>query len=276
MRTSTLGAVLAVALLASAGCTQSPSSSGTPQAQASATTPTAATEHEMHGPPGPERLLFAALNRLDLTSDQRTKIEAAAHSVARGMPDQNLFAEVAAGVRAGKIDETRILAALGSTNDRSASVVAALDTLHATLTGDQRRAFVDMIAEHIDDHEAAMATAQGPEGKLQHVLAKLNLRDDQRANIDKIVAAQLVVGDDADEHARMAAFHDGLRAKLDTFAADRFDAAAFAGAFPTAPTGMKDHIQRTLRALAAIVPVLDSAQRETLATMIEAGPQHEH
>ena len=261
---------VAVALVASAGCAQSPSSSGQPAPASAASV----SPHEMHGPPGPDRLLLVALNRLDLTADQRTKIEAAAHTIAPAMPDRHLFAEVAAAVRAGKIDEAHVLASLdaaGSPADRSASVVAAIDTLHATLTATQRRALVDMIAQHIDEHEAATA----PDHKLEHILGKLNLRDDQRASIDKIVAAQLGGDGDADIHARMAAFHSGLRAKLDTFADDRFDAAAFAQSFAGAPTGMRDHIQHTLHALAAILPVLDATQRETLATVIEAGPPHE-
>jgi hypothetical protein len=98
------------------------------------------------------------------------------------------------------------------------------------------------------------------------VLSRLNLTSDQRVSIDRIVAAQ-----PADEHS--AAMHAGLRARLESFATDQFDAAAFAAPFPATTMGMRDHIERTLHMLAAILPVLDQTQREALAAVIEAGPR---
>ncbi len=64
-----------------------------------------------------------------------------------------------------------------------------------------------------------------------------------------------------------------MRARLETFAADRFDANAF---LPQPPAGEKmgprAHLDRMVGALAAIVPILDEAQRNALAERIEKGP----
>jgi Spy/CpxP family protein refolding chaperone len=262
---------LAVALIA--GCTQSASPSPGAQTQAG----TEATEpHEMHAPSGPAILFFAA-QRLDLTADQRTTIETAAKSIATDVqPDPRIFKELAAGVRAGKVDEAHVLAivdASARSTDPTVSPAAALATLHATLRPEQRRALVDLIAKHIDQRESAMVESPGSEGRFEQVLSKLKLTSDQRASIDRIVAAQPVSEDRAAMPARMESFHAQLRARLDTFASDQFDATAFTTLSPTGMT-MRDHIQRTVHMLATIVPTLDATQRETLAAMIEAGPLH--
>jgi Spy/CpxP family protein refolding chaperone len=280
--------VLAIALgaAASVGCTQTVAASGpsdpSPGAVQQAQADNAGSAaHEMHGPPGPEMLLFAALHHLDLKPEQRTAVENAVHGLApRTPPDRSAFVEVAAGVRAGKLDEAAVLAKLdaaGPPADRTASLAGALDTLHATLTPEQRRALVDLIAKHIDEHGAAQGTASGPHSPLQPLLADLNLTSDQRASIDRILAAPAFGEDPATMSVHVQAFHAELRARLQTFASDRFDAAAFvAPSKDMPPMAMRDHVQRTLHALAAVLPVLDPAQREALATKIEAGPMHGH
>jgi Spy/CpxP family protein refolding chaperone len=280
-----IAAVLTLAAAAAQGCTQSTTSSGAADPSPGAAQLTQAdrggpADHEMHGPPGPEMLLATALHHLDLTPDQRTTIENAAHAVGPAMPhDPSLFHEVAEGVRSGKLDEAAVLAKLDAASppaDRSAALVNAIDTLHKALAPEQRRALVDTIAKHIDEHEhAPAATGSGPPGLLGHLLSGLNLTDDQRQSIDRILASQAAPGEQTAMVARMQALHADLRERLQAFSGDRFDAAAFLTPWNNAsPVNLREHVQHTLHALAAIVPVLDPAQRATLAAAIEAGPQH--
>ncbi|HEX8791249.1 MAG TPA: hypothetical protein VF765_09905 [Polyangiaceae bacterium] len=285
-----LPSVVAIALGAavSAGCTQSttaggpadPSPGSTQQAQAD--NAGGAAMHAMHGQPGPEMLLFAALHHLDLTPGQRTTIENAAHGITPApSAHQALLLDVAAGVRAGKLDEGALLAKLDAAvppADRGASLAGAVDTLHATLSPEQRQKLVDMIGKHIEEAESSHGPAAAtPQGLLDHLLAGVNLTTDQRAAIDRILASQAAGEDPAATSARIQAFHADLRARLQTFASDRFDAAAFvAPAKDMPPMGMREHVEHTLHALAAILPVLDATQRETLAAAIEAGPPHGH
>ena len=74
-----------------------------------------------------------------------------------------------------------------------------------------------------------------------------------------------------------------MRARLETFAADAFDAEAFVAAPVNAPQGGPMHpMARMVSDLAVIVPILEPAQRETLAGLLEKGPpmgapgDHEH
>jgi hypothetical protein len=273
IRNATVATILAVA-----SCSE-------PQTKDEATPATAdhkmhappGAQHEMHGP-GPELLLLAALHHIDLSADQRTTIENTAFSV---KPSQRahgeLRVEIAAGVRAGHLDQAEILAKLELARaNGNRSVVAALTTLHDTLDPDQWRALVDSIATHLDQRASAHgAPVTDPHPMLQHLISGLNLRDEQRASIDKILADQHTAPPAATD--RMHAFHTDLRARLETFASARFDADAFVGSFNGQPaSGMRDHAGHVLQALAAILPVLDQAQRESLAAKIETSSEHDH
>ena len=74
-----------------------------------------------------------------------------------------------------------------------------------------------------------------------------------------------------------------MKAKMETFATDSFDAKAFVAPPADAPRGAMMHpIARMVNELAVVVPLLTPAQRETLAAQLEKGPQmgrpgeHEH
>ncbi|WP_437983231.1 Spy/CpxP family protein refolding chaperone [Sorangium sp. So ce117] len=260
------------------------------------------------GPRGPEHLLRAALHELDLSDAQEATIEGALEGLRDGAKerpkDGAVFAALAEGVRAGKIDRAAIEAKLPdagrAAEERRARVAGALSTLHATLTKEQRRQLVDVIAAKMDErgergprggehHRGDRGGMGGPGmrgdrggmggpgmrgGPLGYLLAGLDLRDEQRAQIDK--ALEAARPGDADRVGRKedhAARRAEMRARLETFAADRFDANAF---LPQPPAGEKmgprAHLDRMVGALAAIVPILDEAQRNALAERIEKGP----
>ncbi|WP_437943600.1 hypothetical protein WMF27_44300 [Sorangium sp. So ce281] len=260
------------------------------------------------GPRGPEHLLRAALHELDLSDAQEATIEGALEGLRDGAKerpkDGAVFAALAEGVRAGKIDRAAIEAKLPdagrAAEERRARVAGALSTLHATLTKQQRRQLVDGIAAKMDgrgergprggEHHRGPQGGKhhrGPQGDrggmggpgmrggpLGHLLAGLDLRDEQRAQIDK--ALEAARPGDADRVGRKedhAARRAEMRARLETFAADRFDANAF---LPRPPAGEKmgprAHLDRMVGALAAIVPILDEAQRNAVAERIEKGP----
>ncbi|WP_437797371.1 Spy/CpxP family protein refolding chaperone [Sorangium sp. So ce693] len=255
------------------------------------------------GPRGPEHLLRAALHELDLSDAQKATIEGALEGLRDGAKEGPkggaVFSALAEGVRAGKIDRAAIEAKLPDAGrageEHRARVAGALSTLHATLTKEQRRQLVDVIAAKMDERgeRGPRGGKQGGEhhrgprgdrggmggpgmrgGPLGHLLAGLDLRDEQRAQIDK--ALEGARPSDADRDARKedhAARRAEMRARLETFAADRFDANAF---LPQPPAGEKmgprAHLDRMVGALAAIVPILDEAQRNALAERIEKGP----
>lgn len=203
--------------------------------------PRDAHAHRHHGPPGPEHLLFEALHELDLTDAQRTAIKGAIATLPspkdRGpegtaRKDRGVFAALASGIRAGKIDEAAVLAAAPARPDaaRRDAVAGAMQTLHATLTPEQRQALVDRVTARIDahgtkgdhhgmkgDHHGMKGDRHGMKGdrherkgdrherkgdrgprgaraerggKLGHLLAGLDLTDTQRASIQRALEAQ--------------------------------------------------------------------------------------
>jgi hypothetical protein len=200
-----------------------------------------------------------------------------------------MLVEVAAGVRAGHLDEAKLLAKLDAAApvaDRTAALAKALDTLHATLTAEQRRTLVDAIAKHMQDHAQHAAMHAGADPMVEHLMSGLELTSDQRASIDAIVAtatkeseqslSSASGGSAAAAGGGMEAVHADLAARLQTFAGDRFDAGGFAGAMTAAPMDLRTHVQRALHVLGSVLPVLSPAQREQLAARIESMPMHEH
>jgi len=252
---------------------------------------------------GPEHLLRAALHELDLSDAQRSTIEGALKGLRDGAKrppnDGAVIAALAEGVRAGAIDRTaieaKLSAAAGWTEERRARVAEALSTLHATLTKEQRRKLVGTIAARMEEMGEkgrrgpwAGRGAHGPMGKhgeraamggrgmkggpLGHLLRGIDLRDEQRAQIDKALEGvrSSAAGQGAGKDD-LAAKRAEMRARLETFAEDRFDANAFVSA-AGARKGAAAHLDRMIDALAAIVPILDEAQRNALADRLEKGP----
>lgn len=258
---------------------------------------------------GPERLLGAALHKLDLSDAQKTSIKGALddlHKDAKeGPKDPGVFKALAQGVRAGKIDRTAVDAKLADTDrdgkEHQARVASALNTLHATLTKEQRRELVDALAAKMDKHgpegehgprgDRDGAWDRGPKGErgekggfgmkggpMGHLLRDLNLSDEQRAQVDKALEASRP--SDADRDAmkqKFEAMRAEMRTRMEAFAADSFDANAFLSAMPAGKErGPKAHLEGMVSWLAAVVPVLDEAQRNTLADRLEKGPGAGH
>jgi len=266
------------------------------------------------GPPGhpggPEMLLFAALHELELSDAQRATVKGALEELRaghqRGGPhDGAPFAALAEGVRAGKIDEAAVLAKFGAPErpaaEHAAALAKALDTLHATLSKEQRRELVDGIAARMDEHgPKGMAGKEGREGKggrrgghgpdghghggpgddhmgpggpLGHLLGELDLTDAQRTRIEQALAAQRPTVDREAMKKGFEAHHAEMRARLESFASDSFDAKTVVAPPPGAQDmGPRQHLERMVKDFAVIVGVLEPAQREKLAALLEKGP----
>ncbi|WP_170319374.1 periplasmic heavy metal sensor [Polyangium spumosum] len=267
-----------------------------------------------HG--GGHHLLGAALHELDdLTPEQRKTIEGAMQSLdGTHEADRQAFHKALAdGVRAGKIDEAAVKAKLGDTeklaSERRAAVVKALGTLHATLTPAQRVA----LATHVEERMEKFAGKHGPEGMkrgrhhgpedgergprgpegmkrgprgehgpMGFFLHGLELREEQKTQIHAALEASRP--EKPEMHGKMdkeawAKKHEEHRARMKaaiaSFRTDTFDAEALLPPKDARPMPMMmgDHL---VKALSAIVPVLDEGQRGALAQRIEEGPKMPH
>ena len=177
--------------------------------------------------------------------------------------------------------------------------MSALQTLHTTLTKEQRRMLVDSMTARMAEHgpppgasrpgkgERGPEGARGPGrdhgpggersgkgGPLGHMLDGLALTDTQRTSIDTALAAQRPAAIDHEAMKKgFEAMRTEMRARLESFAADSFDAQAFVAPPAGAPQGgPMQPLARMVNELAVVVPLLEPAQRETLAALLEKGP----
>ena len=257
-----------------------------------------------HGPGhgGPDFLVFAALheNSIDLSAEQRTTIEGLVEKghakdgpkEGRPAPDKAKTAELAAAIRAGKIDAAKLQpnrdgAKIG---EHQAKIAEKLATLHKTLTKEQRVALVDAIvakqAKHGEGKREGKREGRpdgcpdgmregrghGEGGPMGHLTEGLDLTQAQKDQIKaKLDADRPAPPSEADRTAMKAA----MDAKLQTFKADTFDANAFVAPPANAPKmgAPSDHMAKELN---AVISVLTAEQREKLAQKIEQGPPARH
>lgn len=277
--------------LAATGCGASPDPDPN-AAQTDQALNAPAAEGETGGPEGgrfrgrggPMAIFHEALGELDLTADQKAKIQAALDTAKAGGPEHEhergkgpaVFADIAEGVRAGKVDEAAIakkLDALAAEHaEGPAKMAAAFQTLHDTLTADQRAKLVASMKAKMEAHEEKMAEhreAHGPppDGAGPPFMRGIELRDDQKAKIEKALADAGMSKPDG--KARFEEMRGKMKASLDAFAADKFDAAQ---TFAAMKGGPRDHVEKMVKALAVVVPLLDEAQRNKLADNLAEGP----
>ncbi|EYF05693.1 Spy/CpxP family protein refolding chaperone [Chondromyces apiculatus] len=254
-----------------------------------------------HGKGGPAGFLMGAVEALDLSDAQRSTVKELMGELrgkggpAQGKADKGgaAFSTLAAGVRAGSIDEAAVLKQVGEAKgeDRREAFAATLQKLHATLTPAQRRELVATVSERAAEHEARFEAMQerkgegaprpevghGKRGGVEMMLRGVTLRDGQREQIEKALASA-GIGDEAPrgEKPDMKAMLASKKAMLDAFAADTFDAKAALSALPAGggkgEGGREAHLQRMVASLKVVVPLLDEAQRNELADRLERGP----
>lgn len=235
---------------------------------------------------GPDHLLFAALHELDLSDAQRTAIQAELDALhqAKGADRPDFEAHrtaMAAAIRSGKIDEAAFPAPAMKGSKDGARLAKAMQTLHDTLTAEQRKELVDAVSAKMEKHEGRRGPKGemgGPKGEmggpLGHMLGDLEMTDAQREKVREALAK--LAPAEADREAMKAkheAFRQTMRERLASFTADRFDASAFVAPPKDAPMfGPEAGPGMMVKALAAIVPILDDAQRAELAKRFEQGP----
>jgi len=270
---------------------------------------------------GPEAIFQMALHDLDLTQDQKSKIETAMKTLEGDRPKMERpdTKPLADAIRSNSVDASKLAPQGPSDADveaRRAKLASALDTLHATLDSAQRTQLATLAKEKLakgpemrgghrgpdgDDADADAPKGErgrhgmreGKDGERGHagmpgmkgrggspadfLLHGLDVTDEQRAKIDAALDKAGLVGPPADAPNRedmekhMADFKAKATAMIDAFAKDDFDAKAN---LPEMPTGRMHGPgpARFVESLAIIVPLLDDAQRSTLADRIEQGP----
>lgn len=247
--------------------------------------------HGRHGHP----LLAAALKEINLSAEQRQKIEAAMNGLHadkdKGSQMKAFHKAFADDIRAGKVDETTIKAKSGDMEkahaEHRAAVVKAVETLHATLTPEQRTQLVTIVKERMQKHtESAGKHGHGKHekhekrehkdgkhharhgGPMMFMLHGIELRDEQKKAIEAAMPPK--PEKDADDKAAKFEEHRAkMDAALEAFKGDKFDAATVLPEHD----GKHPMAERFVKMLQVVVPILDAEQRAELAKRIEEGPR---
>lgn len=165
--------------------------------------PKAHDERQRHGHGGPAHLLKAALDELTLGTDQKQKVEGLLETVKQAGPGPSaesraLETTIAKSVRAGSFDDTAIAkhyAALEAEAQKNGEKIAnALNQLHQLLTAEQRSELVEKLQAKMKDGPRGKFDGPGKQrhgrgfgkgfGHEKHVLADLDLTDEQRRKLD--------------------------------------------------------------------------------------------
>jgi Spy/CpxP family protein refolding chaperone len=247
-----------------------------------------------HKKKGASMLFKKALGLEDLSDAQRSTIEGLrADMKADFDPEAHsaFSAELAEQVRAGAIDEGFVDEHVAAMSEkmaaRSAKHSAALQTLHSTLTAEQRTALGTVTDEqcgkkaHGDkkSHKRAKdgKRAKFAKGKHAMFLEGLNLTEEQEAKLRDARAD--MKGERPDREAmksKWTAMHDKKKAMLTAFATDDFDASAHAtAAHATADVSerMASKLTKRVEMMKTLISILNAEQRSTLADRIEKGPK---
>ena len=261
-----------------------------PQANTPVTGAAVSAEGDREAPHG-DPFLRAAFSLVDLTSQQRTKVESIrAELESQGMSRKAAMKQLgglfAKALDDGKLDESAASAqidALGQAIDAERpSIVQALNELHATLTPTQRAEVVAQIRAHHGKHDGkydgkydgkpegqgaehekeAKGMHEGMHMHMKQLADDLALTPEQRlAYKDKLSSGPRPL---EKEHEAMRA---QSKAVADAFASDAFDAKALDVGKYAAPMA-RAFAARIERFVAASIEILDVGQRAKLAAKV--------
>ena len=246
-----------------------------------------------HG--GPSVMLFQAARALDLKDEQKAKIDAAEKTAHAGAADasrdamkaatKDLHSDLVAGIKAGKIDTTKLepryVAVEKVVAETHAKEAEALNALHAALDATQRKAVTASVRAKQAMREDKMAHREGADGgggpdggkgaftskrSLDRLTRGLDLDADQQKKVDAIVAKE-----DATKTARPdpAEMKKNVEAMLVAFEKDTFDAKKL-DAYDVKK--LRAPMEQETRLLVQLVPILKQEQRDKLAAKMERGP----
>jgi Spy/CpxP family protein refolding chaperone len=240
--------------------------------------------HHHHG--GVTMFISMAIDTLGLDPAKKAlveKIQGDLHAKMAPARDaeHDLLSTIADGVAAGKIDATKVDAALGKLATESAGIHTAttdsLTQLHDALAPVERAALVDKVKAHwevwhkVNADEKAGSKEKGTH--LARLTGLLSLAPDQVDTITKALSADVPVTPQTDPKAVEAY----IQAFATAFMANKFDAKSLA---PTA-TAAAGHVAthggaRLARFYEAVTPVLTPSQRGQLAAHLRERLNDQH
>lgn len=237
-------------------------------------------------PQGPAAPLFTSVRAVELKDDQKEKVTAA-EKTAAGDQEQaqqdaikdaakNLYTELAAQVKAGKIDAAKVTPLYApieaTTKPRLEAEAEGLNQLHAALTPEQRKALTADLRKKDAQREEHL-TPPGDGGAkmisrsdvhhIERLGKELELDDEQKGKV-----GAFALKDDGKEAPAAAKRKKANEALYEAFEKDTFDAKKLE---LFAPKSLTEAFDDETKFIAKLVPVLKQEQRDKLAARVEKG-----
>jgi Spy/CpxP family protein refolding chaperone len=229
------GSLVAVALVSSIGvaaCSQAQPTGGEGAQKPAAAESEAGAEVKK----GPGHPIFRQIEALDLTEDQREDLREIEAGLAEDLTAhretlRQVADTLAHGIETGTLDEAQATrnedALRAAATEARASIVNAMNEVHAALEEDQREALVRSLRAQRDQwRNERGANREGGRQGIAKIAAKLGLTEQQQQVIRDEVRE---IGDRAfpERKARREAWEAKMEALGDAFMSDNFDAADF-------------------------------------------------
>jgi Spy/CpxP family protein refolding chaperone len=257
-----------------AGKTAANAAPVSPSAAASAPKPA----HRFHRGGGMFGMLLRGTRELTLSDTEGDAIgklddDLHADDGTRGAELKQLDADVVAGIRAGKVDATKIQADYAAIDTamqaRLAKEATAVNGLYATLDAGQRKQLVDGLRTKQAERDKSMKNLPDAGGtdlmmkmRIARLTSDLTLDDAQQKQVSLLVAK---LDTPAAAQARKDAAKQQVDALLTAFGADGFDA----NKVPPPGKSLHEGMERDVTFTSQLVPILRPDQREKLATQRE-------
>jgi Spy/CpxP family protein refolding chaperone len=245
-----------------------------------------AGEHRHHHGGGVTMLIAMSLRDLQLTDDQKAKVEKARTEIMDKMKpvhaaDKDFAGVLADGVAAGKVDKAKADAAIDKIVAQSQKLhdasADALVQLHDALTAAQRVELIDKIQAQFEKWKAAHGKDEADDkehhsGNLLALVRDLNLPQDEAQKIKAAFQEKMKAGG-KDKNAKEAGDHehkdvtDHIAAFGTAFKADKFDAKKVSSAKADQHM-VRFAASRRAAFLEVAAPILTADQRTKLADEI--------
>jgi Spy/CpxP family protein refolding chaperone len=270
--------------VASSAASAAPVASGKPSP--SAAPAAAAPPAEIKRPAHPHTLpdvFIAALGAVELKPEQKTAILAIQADLdkSRQAPRtayQTLVGDLADGVTAGKLDESKIDVDMGalreSVRETAPDMQSAMNRLHQTLDPDQRKKLVEALRERaktLRQKEELGPTGMGPgvrEERLKALEQELALSPEQAQKLHEKLDPQLKAQAAALKE-KLATLSTQLNLLAEAFASDKFDAKQV-GVGAYAPDLLVAIGKNRLEYVKTLLPVLTPVQCTLFAKDLRA------
>jgi Spy/CpxP family protein refolding chaperone len=280
-RNSAAGAPDAEATSASASASAQVADSSPPASAAASVAPPPPVHHR-----GLVGLFFRAAQDADLTDDEKAAVDKLEEPLRNDPGPRHeigaFHSDLVLSIKAGKIDTAKIVADEAAVNkaysSREEDQATAFSALHDALSSEQRKTVVDAIRVMQAAHDHSPSVGDGGISdavahRLERMKTQLALEPEQQRQVAAVLSRGGGITPSVVQ-ARIDAGKKQLESLLVAFDKDTLDTKKL-DLSPFAGRKASDSMERQVKYIGQLLPILEPEQRDRLAAMVEH-PHMEH